>query len=96
MAILTDDMTTDVCMHISFYVAREIHVSFDTVVDGAMHALAFDWIAENLYVATRAGYVVVCHDDARATKAFHCRPVLFLCKFYGDLRGIAVDPNEGY
>ena len=58
-----------------------------------MHGLAYDWIAENVYIATGQGHIVACSDDARATKEFRCRALI---RGEGNLSGIVVDPNEGY
>ena len=44
-------------------------------------------------VVTDGGYILVCNDDARASKVFRC---VTLLNGQGYLRGIAVDPNEGY
>lgn len=66
---------------------------FAIAPDGGLMGLAYDWIAENLYVVTDNGYIVVCNDGARTTKAFRCRTLL---SGQRDLRGITVDPNEGY
>ena len=66
---------------------------FAFIAHGGLMGLAFDWIAQNLYVVTDDGYILVCNDDARASKVFRC---VTLLNGQGYLRGIAVDPNEGY
>ena len=55
-------------------------------------ALTYDWIAENLYVATYDGHILVCNGDARVTRTFRC---VHLLETQINLRAIAVDPIEG-
>ena len=61
--------------------------------DGSMNGLAYDWIAENLYVATHYGFILACNSgDARTIQEFSCRTLL---TDQGKAVGIAVNPNEG-
>ena len=57
-----------------------------------MNGLAYDWIAENLYVATEDGFILACNDGARTTQGFRCRTLLTR---QGQAVGITVNPNEG-
>ena len=63
------------------------------IADGDMRGISYDWIAGNLYVATRDGNILACNQDTRGKRAFLCKTLL---ADQGDLRGIAVDSNEGY
>ena len=61
---------------------------FGIIADGSFNGLAYDWIADNLYVATHR-FVLSCNYDA----TFRC---VTLVSGQGLLNGIALDPNEGY
>lgn len=60
---------------------------FVIIAVGSFNGLAYDWIADNLYVATDSA-VLACNND----KPFRCATLL---RHRGPTYGIALDPNEG-
>ena len=56
-----------------------------------MWGVGFDWITENLYVATVSGYIRAC-NTTKATGGLICATVL---SGQGTVMGIALDPLHG-
>ena len=59
--------------------------------DGSLNALAFDWITDNIYVASGRGTILAC--DVRKKRTLSCARVM---TGQGDIRDIALDPINGY
>ena len=89
MRVLYEPMWILLAFHNRF-LEREPQADFLST-NGCLRGKGFDWITGYVYMVFSGGYLLAC--EGRHSREFACATIL---TGQGDLRGIALNPTQGY